>query len=265
MSTTAVEPLALRTVMDRVGGARGMVDGGLPPLVFVILNTAARASMAPTDAVRLALAGALVTGAFIIVMRRTQDRTLVQAMRGLAGLAVAALFAVFSGSARDFFVPGMVVDAAYAVAFTVSVVVGRPLVGAIYRLLSGRHIRWYEDPAQRRVFALATLGWALVYTVRAGVQVLFYRDDQPGLLAVSKLVLGWPLTALAVVLTLAYLRRCLVTTGSTVASVRQPATIVRRATPASTGPGQGLSPDDVTRDIDVPVPVSTDGGRSHDS
>ena len=214
MSTTAIDPLATRTVLDRVGGVRGMIDGGLPPLVFVVLNTAARISMAPADAVRLALAGALVTGAVIIVVRRTRAQTVVQAMRGLAGLAVAALFAVFSGQARDFFLPGMVVDAAYAVAFAVSALIGRPLVGALYRLLSGRRIPWRDEPAMRRVFAVATVGWALVYAVRAGVQIVFYRDDHPTLLAVSKLVLGWPLTALAVVLTLAYLRRALATTGA---------------------------------------------------
>ena len=214
MSTTAVEPLTTRTVLDRVGGVGGMIDGGLPPLVFVVANTAARTSMAPADAVRLALAGALATGAVIIAVRRTQDRTLVQAMRGLAGLAVAAVFAVFSGQARDFFLPGIVVDTAYAVGFAVSVLVGRPLVGAVHRLLSGRRLPWHDDPALRRVFAVATLGWSVVYGARAGVQIAFYRDDDPTLLAVSKLVLGWPLTALAVLLTVAYLRRALATTGA---------------------------------------------------
>ena len=43
-------------------------------------------------------------------------------------------------------------------------------------------------------------------------QAAFYQADQPGLLAASKLVLGWPLTIVAVVLTLALIRR---TTGST--------------------------------------------------
>ena len=46
-----------------------------------------------------------------------------------------------------------------------------------------------------------------MFAVRAGVQALLYREDLPGLLAVGKLLLGWPLTLAAVVLTLAAVRR----------------------------------------------------------
>ena len=54
---------------------------------------------------------------------------------------------------------------------------------------------------------IATVGWSAVYALRAGVQAFLYREDLPGLLAVGKLLLGWPLTVLAVVLTLAAVRR----------------------------------------------------------
>jgi hypothetical protein len=39
------------------------------------------------------------------------------------------------------------------------------------------------------------------------VQAGFYRADEAGLLAASKLILGWPLTLVAVALTLMYVRR----------------------------------------------------------
>ncbi len=63
---------------------------------------------------------------------------------------------------------------------------------------------------------IATVGWALVFAIRAGVQAFLYGEDHPGLLAVGKLLLGWPLTIVALLLTLAYLRR--VTAGRTHAS-----------------------------------------------
>ena len=64
----------------------------------------------------------------------------------------------------------------------------------------------------RRTLTWATVGWSLVFAVRAGGQAYLYLDDQPALLAVGKLAvgklaLGWPLTALAVVLTFAALGR----------------------------------------------------------
>jgi hypothetical protein len=55
--------------------------------------------------------------------------------------------------------------------------------------------------------AVATWGWALAYALRVAVQVFLYRLDEPELLALAKLALGWPLTAVAVVLTLRAARR----------------------------------------------------------
>jgi hypothetical protein len=48
------------------------------------------------------------------------------------------------------------------------------------------------------------------------VQAGFYRADEAGLLAASKLILGWPLTLVAVALTLMYVRGATpLTNGST--------------------------------------------------
>ena len=66
---------------------------------------------------------------------------------------------------------------------------------------------WRDDPRLRRLFLLATFGWSAVFAIRAGVQALLYREDLPGLLAVGKVLLGWPLTLAAVALTLAAVRR----------------------------------------------------------
>lgn len=46
-----------------------------------------------------------------------------------------------------------------------------------------------------------------MFAVRAGVQAFLYREDLPVLLAVGKLLLGWPLTVAAVALTLTAVRR----------------------------------------------------------
>ncbi len=110
--------------------------------------------------------------------------------------------ALWTGHARDFFLPGMYVDAVYAVALAGSALVGHPAVGHAYAVLFRVGRRWRDDRGLRRVMAVATWGWALVSTLRVAVQLLLYRLDEPELLALAKLALGWPLTAVAVVLTL---------------------------------------------------------------
>lgn len=197
---------ARRNVLDLVGGPRGAVDGGLPPLVFVAANALVGAYATRTTALASAIAAAFAAGLGIVVLRLVGRETLKQALAGLAGLAIAVFFAVRAGEARGFFLPGIYVDAAYAIVFAASAALGRPLIGTIYGLLFGQP-EWRIDARLRRLFTIATVGWSAVYALRAGVQTFLYREDLPGLLAVGKLVLGWPLTVLAVVLTLAAVRR----------------------------------------------------------
>jgi hypothetical protein len=194
-------------ILEMLGGRRGIVDGALPPLVFVAVNAVAGSQLPRPTALTYAIGGAVTVGVGILGARALRGEPLRQALGGLAGLAIAVAFAFGSGEARGFFLPGIYVDAAYALVLAASVVVGRPLIGALWALVFRANGQWRDDPRLRRRFAVATLGWSLVYAARAVAQVVFYLDDSPGFLAVTKLALGWPLTALAVVLTLAYVRR----------------------------------------------------------
>ena len=179
-----------------LGGRRGLVDGAVAPIVFV----AANAVLGLT-----AYAPQALTWAMLLVRSR-RGESMGGGLRGLAGLAVAIGFAAWTGQARDFFLPGIYVDAAYAMAFAGSAFVGRPLVGYVYASLFRMGRTWRSHRRLRRTLTAATHGWAAVCGLRTLVQVLLYRADQPELLAVAKLLLGWPLTVTALLLTLAAAR-----------------------------------------------------------
>jgi hypothetical protein len=154
----------------------------------------------------VAVAGAAATALVVLAHRARRGESLRGGLRGLAGLAVAVAFAAWTGRARDFFLPGIYVDAVYGAAFAVSAMVGRPVVGYLYATLFRAGSSWRGDRRLRRVLTAATYGWSLVFVVRAGVQAAFYRADQPELLALAKIALGWPLTAASVAATLAAVR-----------------------------------------------------------
>ena len=200
------DPMRAR-LMKALGGTRGVIAGGLPPLLFTLVNAVVGAHTTRQLGLSAAIGSVAVAGLVIVVLRRVRKEPLRQALGGLAGLAIAIAFAVQSGEARGFFLPAIYVDAAYAVVFLASALLGRPLVGTIYGLLSGRRNLWRGEPRLRRTLAVATVGWSLVFAVRAGVQAFLYLDDQPALLAAGKLLLGWPLTIAAAVLTLAAIGR----------------------------------------------------------
>jgi hypothetical protein len=188
-----------------LGGRRGLVDGAVPPVVFVAVNAVAELT-GLAHALYVAVAASVATATVVLAHRARRGESLTAGLRGLAGLAVAVGLAAWTGQARDFFLPGIYVDAAYGVAFAASAAVGRPLVGYLYATLLRAGPAWRRDRRLRRVLVAATYGWSLVFGIRAAVQAAFYRSDQAELLALAKLALGWPLTVAAIAATLAAIR-----------------------------------------------------------
>lgn len=190
-----------------LGGKRGLVDSGLPAAVFVAVNAVVDAFAPRRDALYAAIAAAVLCGLVVIAIRLRRREKVTQAVSGFLGLAVAVFFAARSGQARDFFKPGIYINAAYGVAFVVSVLVRRPVVGFIYAAVDGLGARWHEERRLLWVFSVATVGWAMVFALRAAVQLALYNANRPDLLAISRLLMGWPLTLLAVAATVAFVRR----------------------------------------------------------
>jgi hypothetical protein len=205
--TLSGEPAVRPALVEALGGKRGLVDSGLPAAVFVFVNSVVAAFADRDTALRAALVGAVVVGAGVVALRLVRRQTLQQALSGFLALAIAVLFAARSGEARDFFLPGILINVVYATVFVVSAVVARPIVGYVYAAVDGLSPAWRTDRRLRGVFAVATVGWGLVFAARAAVQGSLYALDRPGWLAAARLLMGWPLTILAVAATVAWVRR----------------------------------------------------------
>lgn len=194
-------------LVEALGGKRGLVDSGLPAVVFVFVNSVVTALSDRDTGLRSALVAAVFTGLTVVVLRVLRKEPLQQAVSGFLGLALAVFFAARSGEARGFFLPGIWINIGYGLLFLGSALIGRPIVGAIYAAVDGMGTRWRDDARLRRVFAYASVGWALVFASRAAVQGTLYLMDRPGLLAAARLLMGWPLTIAAVALTVAGVKR----------------------------------------------------------
>lgn len=72
-----------------LGGTRGLVDGGLPPLVLVAVNAVVAAQTTRPAALVAAIGAATATGLGIVALRLLRKEPLRQAFGGLAGLAIA--------------------------------------------------------------------------------------------------------------------------------------------------------------------------------
>ncbi len=176
-----------RALADGIGGSRGLIDSSLPTAVFLVAYLVTGSQLMP------AVWAALAAGLVVAILRKVRGEPLQQVVAGLVGVGIAAFLAARTGKAEDFFLPGILINLAYAAVFAVSALIRRPLVGYAAGAVTGHLTAWHGDPAARRGATIATWLWAAMFTVRVLVQVPLYFAGMVGALGVTKIVLGWPL------------------------------------------------------------------------
>lgn len=193
-------PTFSEQVADQLGGLRGMIESSLPVMAFVIANVVWELK----PALILAVAGAVG----IAIYRLSRREPVRHAVNGLVGIGVGALIAWRSGSPKDFYLPGILLSAGYAVAMVGSVATRRPLVGWIWSVVADKGAtRWREHPGLRRTFGWLTVVWAVIYLGKVGLQAGVYytdaltEDQKASVLGITRIALGFPPYALLLGLT----------------------------------------------------------------
>ena len=228
-------------VLEQLGGWRGMVDATLPTLAFIVANA--------IQGLRTGIWAALGAAVLIFLLRLLRRESVQQAVSGLFAVGIAVAIAAASGQARDFFVLGIVRNAAICLVLFGSIALRRPLVGVIAEFLAPSHLGamashslpglrsrverarkalhhevpgdpavdpvtgrrdpdpvaerpWREDPRLLRAYTWLTVLWGVTFLLRVLVQGLLYLANNVELLGTASLVLGLPLTAVDIVVTL---------------------------------------------------------------
>ena len=101
------------------------------------------------------------------------------ALAGLGGLALSAYVVSRTGNASDFFLPGLLANAAYASAYLISILVRWPLLGIIVAALQGKGMEWRRDPEAVRRYSRASWIWVGLFTLRLAVQLPLYFARRP--------------------------------------------------------------------------------------
>jgi Protein of unknown function (DUF3159) len=197
--TARLDAGAQPTLLDHMGGPMGFVYSTVPVVVFVAAN--AFLPLPLTIGVSVAV-GLALTG-----FRLLRGERFTSAIGGLLGIAAAVGIVALTGSAKDFFVLGIWAALAGFVVTFGSVLVRRPLTGAIWNVLHGGEHAWRDDPTVLRAHDIATLAAALVFGARFVVKQWLYLADSTTWLAVAKIAMGTPLTVLAALVVLWAFRR----------------------------------------------------------
>ena len=189
-----VEELIRHRLSSALGGWRGSLELALPTVAFVVLWSA-------THDVRTSVLASAVVVVLLGVVRVLQRSSLRHVAGAVVATALAAFFALRSGRGEDYYLPGILTNAAYALATLASILVRWPAVGFIVGAGDPRVAEdpfgWRRDPAVVRVCSRLTWVLVVVYLVRVAVMYPLYAAGEVGWLGVGKIALGWPLWVLA--------------------------------------------------------------------
>jgi hypothetical protein len=188
-----------KTILNALGGTRGLLDSGLPALVFLIIFT-------PTHKLNDAIYGALIVSAVLTLIRLIRKDTLQHALSGLLGVAVCAIFSRSTGKAQDFYLPGLIINVVYGTLYAVANLIGWPLLGLVLGPVIGEGTQWRTNPRRKAAYTRGGWIWVGLFCSRLAVQYPLYRAGAVTQLGIARVIMGWPLFLLAGWLTYLILR-----------------------------------------------------------
>ena len=174
-------------VLNALGGKRGLIDSGLPALVFLIVF-----NISGKD-VDTALYAAVALSILLTLLRLIKRETIQHAFSGLIGVGICALISKRTGNAADFYLPGLWINAAYGLLYAITNLVKWPILGVLLGPILGENLLWRKDPARLNAYIKAGWLWVAMFGARLIVQYPLYKSGNINVLGTARLLMGYPL------------------------------------------------------------------------
>ena len=184
-----------------LGGRRAALDATLPPVVFVA------AWWLSDGSVRIGALAALIAGGLVAVWRWHRGSKPRAVLIGLLATVAAALIALYTGRAADFFLLQVLSNAGSALVWMTSIVIRWPLLGVVVGTVLGQGTRWRHDPVLLRAYGRASWVWVCQYLIRLAVFLPLWAAGQVVALGMARVALTWPLVAACLAVSWWVLRR----------------------------------------------------------
>ncbi len=174
-------------VVSALGGKRGLIDSGLPALLFLIVFNISSQNL------NTSLWAALSLSIILTAIRLIKRQTLQHAFSGLVGVAICALFSRRSGNAADFYLPGLYINGGYAFLYAFTNLIKWPILGIMLGPILGENFLWRKDPARLKAYIQAGWLWVGMFAIRLIVQYPLYKSGNVNALGTARLAMGYPL------------------------------------------------------------------------
>jgi hypothetical protein len=174
-------------VLNALGGKRGLIDSGLPSLVFLVVF-----NISGKD-VNAALYAAVALSIVLTLLRLLKRETIQHAFSGLIGVGICALISKRTGNAADFYLPGLWINAGYGLLYAITNLVKWPILGVMLGPILGENLLWRKDPARLNAYIKAGWLWVAMFAARLIVQYPLYKIGNINNFGTARLLMGYPL------------------------------------------------------------------------
>lgn len=173
-------------VIGALGGAKGLIDSGLPAIVFLVVFNV-------RNDLRAAIWGALSLSIILAIYRLARKDTIQHSISGVIGVLICAYFANRSGNATDFYIPKLLTNLGYGTLYLIANLVGWPILGLVLGPLLGENLSWRKNPARKKMYIKAGWIWVAMFFSRIAIQYPIYKSGNVNLLGTVNLAMGYPL------------------------------------------------------------------------
>lgn len=172
-------------LFEAFGGVRGMVETVLPGLLFVSIYTV-------NKNLHMSALAALGVALVMVVVRLVRRDTVKHAFSGVFGVGFGVVFAMMTGNAKDFYLPGMLYTLGLAVAYIITAMAGVPLIGLMLGPVFKENLSWRtRNPGRKKAYTKASWAWGLILLAKCAILFpLYWWADTTQL--------GWVLVALKI-------------------------------------------------------------------
>ncbi|MEV6564292.1 DUF3159 domain-containing protein [Streptomyces kronopolitis] len=172
-------------LFEAFGGVRGMVETVVPGLLFVTIFTI-------NKDLHVSAIAALVVSLVLAAVRLVRRDTVKHAFSGVLGVAFGVVFAMMTGNAKDFYLPGMLYTLGLAVAYIGTTLAGVPLIGLMLGPVFKENLSWRtRNPGRKKAYAKSSWAWGLILLAKCAILFpLYWWADTTQL--------GWVLIALKI-------------------------------------------------------------------
>lgn len=187
------------SVIDAIGGVRGVIESMLPGLLFVICFVVTRN-------VQITVIASAALAFVQVGARLVQRQSLMGALSGLLSIGICLIWVWTTRQARDYYLVGFITNAVYALGLAISLIVRVPALGLVIEAIRKpptEHFRqwlheWKDNKPLHRAYMYVTALWIAVFCLRLVLQVPLYLANNVVALGVVRLLMGLPFWALAI-------------------------------------------------------------------